>query len=63
MIQLPHARPALSAWKGRESPLLPVERKLYLDAVLNAQAGLDAARVALAGVVKRLEKGAAPAGR
>jgi hypothetical protein len=33
-----------------------VERKLYLDGLQDGLAGLDAARVVLAGVVKRMEK-------
>ncbi len=46
-----------AAWKGGEDPLLYLERKQYLNAMLNALAGLEEACVVLAGVVGRLEKG------
>jgi hypothetical protein len=42
-------------WKGDDGLLLFRERKAYLAAVQDAPAGVDAARVVLAGVVRRLE--------
>ncbi len=44
-----------AAWKGGEDPLLYLERMAYLNAMLNALAGLEEARVVLAGVVKWLD--------
>jgi hypothetical protein len=44
------------SWKGRESPLLPPERKKYLTAMQDAIAGFDDARHALAKAAERLEK-------
>jgi hypothetical protein len=41
--------------RGAEDVLLFRERKQYLAAVQGALAGADAARVVLAGVVKRME--------
>ena len=69
MIQLPHIKARIlrlqeltnglareaTAWKNGEDPLLYLERKQYLNAMLNALAGLEEARVVLAGVVGRLE--------
>ena len=46
----------VNRWKGRESVLLPLERKKYLDAMQNAVAGLDDARHALAVAAGRLGK-------
>ena len=47
-----------TAWKGREGPLLPLERRRYLEAMTRTTlAGLDEARAAPAGVVKWLERG------
>jgi hypothetical protein len=43
--------------KGDAGLLLFRERKAYLRAVQNALAGVDAARVVLAGVVRRIEGG------
>jgi hypothetical protein len=43
--------------KGAEDVLLFRERKQYLRAVQDALAGAEAARVVLAGVVKRMEGG------
>ena len=50
--------PTLTAavWNAAEDPLLCLERKAYLNAMLNALAGLEA-RVLLAGVVRRLDRG------
>ncbi len=42
--------------KGAEDMLLSRERKQYLNAVADALAGADAARVVLQGVVKRMER-------
>jgi hypothetical protein len=43
-------------WKGGDNGLLLFrERKVYLTAVQNAIAGVDAARVVLVAVVRRLE--------
>jgi hypothetical protein len=42
-------------WKGAADPLLYRERKAYLGAVQDALAGVEAARVVLVGVVRRLE--------
>jgi hypothetical protein len=42
-------------WKGINDPLLFRERKAYLGAVQDALAGVEAVRVVLAGVVRRLE--------
>jgi hypothetical protein len=43
--------------RGAEDALLFRERRQYLAAIQDALAGADAARVVLAGVVKRLENG------
>jgi hypothetical protein len=45
-------------WRGATDPLLYRERKAYLGAVQDALAGVEAARVVLAGVVRRMEGGA-----
>jgi hypothetical protein len=42
-------------WKGANDSLLYRERKAYLGAVQDALAGVEAARVVLAGVVRRME--------
>ena len=47
----------VKAWQAQESPLLPQERRQYLDGIQDGLAGLDAAGVVLAGVVGRLENG------
>jgi hypothetical protein len=44
-------------WKGAADPLLFRERKAYLGAVQDALAGVEAARVVLVGVVRRIEGG------
>jgi hypothetical protein len=46
----------VSLWKSCDDPLLYVERKSYLSAIQDALAGTEAARVALAKVVQRLEE-------
>jgi hypothetical protein len=47
----------VTLWKSCNDPLLYVERKAYLSAIQDALAGIEAARVALAKVMQRLEKG------
>jgi hypothetical protein len=47
----------VTLWKSCNDPLLYVERKAYLGAIQNTLAGAEAARVALAKVMQRLEKG------
>jgi hypothetical protein len=47
----------VTLWKSCNDPLLYVERKAYLGAIQDALAGTEAARVALAKVMQRLEKG------
>jgi hypothetical protein len=44
-------------WKGAADPLLYRERKAYLAGVQDALAGVEAARVVLSGVVRRIEGG------
>jgi hypothetical protein len=46
----------VTLWKAGHDPLLFAERRLYLKAIQDALAGAEAARVVLAGVVKRLER-------
>lgn len=48
-----------AARQAQASPLPPAERRQYLDGNQDGLAGLDAARVMLAGVVGRMEKQAA----
>lgn len=69
MIQLPHIKARIDrlqeltvnigkevvAQRDAEGLLLPLERKLYLARLQDGLAGLDAARVVLVGVVKRME--------
>ena len=43
-------------WQGRDSLLLPVERRQYLNAIQTAIAGLDDARDLLNKAVARLEQ-------
>ena len=71
MIQLPHIQARVvrlrqlaegigrevTAQKAGDRLLLPQERRQYLDGMQDALAGLDEARVVLAGVVKRMEDG------
>ena len=45
-------------WRGCNAPLLYRERKAYLGAVQDALAGVEKARVVLAGLVRRIEGGA-----
>jgi hypothetical protein len=45
----------VSLWKARGGPLLPVEKRKYLNAIQGAVAGLDGARDVLAQAMKRLE--------
>jgi hypothetical protein len=43
-------------WKECNDPLLYLERKAYLNAIQDALAGIEAARVVLVRVRQRLEK-------
>ena len=45
-------------WKESDGPLLYRERKAFLGAIRDALAGVEAARVVLAGVVRRIDGGA-----
>ena len=45
----------VSMWMARGGPLLPVEKRKYLDAIQGTIAGLDDARDLLAQAMKRLE--------
>jgi hypothetical protein len=49
----------VDAQRRAEGPLSPQERRQYLDGLQSGLAGLDDARVVLAGAVKRLEAAAA----
>jgi hypothetical protein len=49
----------VTLWKACNDPLLYLERKAYLNAIQDALAGVEAARVLLAKVSQRLEKGRA----
>jgi hypothetical protein len=44
----------VSLWRGGNDPLLYLERKSYLNAIQDALAGVEAARVVLARAVQRL---------
>ncbi len=46
----------VSLWKKGDDPLLYLERKLYLNAIQDALAGIEEARVVLARARQRLEK-------
>jgi hypothetical protein len=70
MIQLPHIKARIirlrelteglgrevRSWQGRESPLLPVEQRQYLGRLQTGLTELDAARVVLAAVMRRVER-------
>jgi len=43
-------------WQAQDGPLLPLERKQYLEAVYDVIAGTDAAAVILEAALVRLEK-------
>jgi hypothetical protein len=47
----------VTLWKACNDPLLYLERKIYLSAIQDALAGVEAARVILVQVSQRLEKG------
>jgi hypothetical protein len=47
----------VTLWKQSNDPLLYLERKAYLGAVQNALAGVEEARVILAKVCQRLDRG------
>lgn len=42
-------------WKQGDDPLLYLERKAYLSAIMDALAGVESARVVLAKVLQRLQ--------
>jgi hypothetical protein len=44
----------VTIWKAGDDPLLYVERRAYLNAILDALAGVEAARVTLARARQRL---------
>ena len=46
----------VTLWKACNDPLLYLERKVYLNAIQDALAGVEAARVLLVKVSQRLEK-------
>ncbi len=46
----------VTLWKECNNPLLFLERKAYVNALLDALTGMEAARVVLAKVRQRLEK-------
>jgi hypothetical protein len=46
----------ITMWKDCNDPLLYLERKAYLNAIQDALAGIEAARVLLVRVRQRLEK-------
>ena len=70
MLQLPHIKARIArlneltrglakeaaVWKMGEDPLLYLERKQYLNAMMNALAGLEEARVVLVGAARRLDR-------
>lgn len=45
----------VTLWKACNDPLLYLERKIYLNAIQDALAGVESARVALAKARQRLE--------
>jgi len=47
----------VALWKGGEDPLLYLERRAYLNAIQDALAGLEAARVVLAKALTRSADG------
>jgi hypothetical protein len=47
----------VTLWKGSDDPLLYLERRAYLNAIQDALAGIEAARVVLARARQRLEHG------
>jgi hypothetical protein len=46
----------VALWKAGNDPLLYLERRVYLGAIQDALAGVEAARVVLAKARQRLEK-------
>jgi len=50
----------VALWKEGNDPLLYLERKSYLNAIQDALAGVDSARVVLARAAQRMQKDAAP---
>ena len=45
----------VSLWRGGNDPLLYLERKAYLNAIQDALAGVEEARVVLARAVQRMQ--------
>ncbi len=45
----------VTLWKGGDDPLLYLERRAYLNAIQDALAGVEGARVALARARQRLQ--------
>jgi hypothetical protein len=50
----------VTLWKAGDAPLLYLERRAYLNAIQDALAGVEAARVVLARARQRLEHGKKP---
>jgi hypothetical protein len=50
----------VAVWREGDDPLLYVERKAYLEAIQDALAGMESARVVLARARQRLENGSQP---
>jgi hypothetical protein len=48
----------VALWRASGAPLLPLERRAYLNGVQDAIAGLDQARAVLARVLRRIEEDA-----
>jgi hypothetical protein len=46
----------IALWQAQEGPLLPIERKKYLEAVYDVNASTDEAAVVLEAALVRLEK-------
>lgn len=46
----------VTMWKESADPLQYLERRAYLNAIMDALSGIEAARVVLARVQERLEK-------
>jgi hypothetical protein len=53
----------VALWKAGNDPLLYLERRVYLGAIQDALAGVEAARVVLAKARQRVERELEPQGR
>jgi hypothetical protein len=53
----------VTLWRKGNDPLLFLERKAYLAAIQDALAGVEAARVVLAQVARRVEQASAKDGK